>query len=353
MTVKKEVFGKLNDGREAHLFTLTNKNGFRLLITNFGGRMVQLWTPDRNGRLADIITGFDNLEQYVNRNPYFGAVVGRYANRIANSKFTLNGKNYDLVPSQLPELVHHLHGGIANFSYTLWNAEILDEPDGGKLRLTLTSPDGDQGYPGKVDVEVVYTLTKDNGLSLGYFAKTGADTPVNLTNHVYFNLAGHSSGPVLDHKIRIDSDFYLPVDPAGIPLGERAKVEGTPFDLRAMTKIGSRYNDSHVQMAQQSGFDVHYYFNKGKELKKVCELEEPGQGRRMEVWTTKPGMQFYTGNKITANTFKGKGGYVYAQYGGLCLETQFPPDSPNRSNASEVILRPGVEYRHETVYRFC
>jgi len=352
LTVKKELFGKLSDGREIHLYTLTNKNGMRLLITNFGGRMVQLWAPGRNGRFADVITGFDRLEQYVNRNPFFGALVGRYANRIANSAFTLNGKKYSLVPSQQPDLVHHLHGGIANFSYQPWEAQPMEEDDGGKLRLTLSSPDGDQGYPGKCDVEVIYTLTKDNDVSLKYFAKTSADTVVNLTNHVYFNLGGHESGNILGHKIRIDADFFLPTDPAGIPLGDSAKVDGTPFDLRSMTEIKTRYSDSHVQMAQQSGFDINYYLNGGKGLRKVCETEEPVSGRKMEVWTTKPCMQFYTANKLTAGAFTGKNGFVYDQYCGFCLETQYAPDSPNRANYTEVILRPGQEYRHETVYKF-
>ena len=352
MTVKKEIFGKLDDGKEAYLFTLTNKNGLRLSITNFGGRMVQLWTPDRQGRFDDIITGFDTLDRYVNRNPYFGALVGRYANRISNSTFTLNGKTYKLDPNQPPDQIHHLHGGTRGFSYLLWNAEVPEEDEGGKLRLTLTSPDGDQGYPGKLDAEVIYTLSNDNDLSIKYSAKTDADTVVNLTNHTYFNLKGHSSGNILGHRIRIDADSFQPTNSAGIPSDSPTKVDGTPFDLRSMTEIGGRYNEKHEQLIQQSGFDIHYYLNSEKKLRKVCEVEEPEQGRRMEVWTTKPGIQFYMGNKIGSNvSFTGKGGYVYKQYCGFCLETQYPPDGPNGPDPSMVILRPGEEYCHETVFK--
>ena len=353
MTVQKEVFGKLSDNREAHLFTLTNKNGLRLVVTNFGGRMVQLWTPDRQGRFADIITGFDTLDSYINRNPYFGALVGRYANRIANSAFTLNGKVFKLDANMPPDNVHHLHGGAKGFSYLLWDAEPLEEDDGGKLRLTLTSPDGDQGYPGTLFAEIIYTLTRDNSLSITYSAKTDADTVVNLTNHVYFNLKGHNSGDILGHKIKIEADSFLPTDPVGIPLGNPAKVDGTPFDLRTMTEIGSRYNADHEQLTRQSGFDIHYFLDSRKELRKVCEVEEPEQGRKMEVLTTKPGIQFYMSNKIGTNAvFTGKGGYVYKQYCGFCLETQYPPDSPNRPDLQMAVLHPGEKYFHETVFRF-
>ena len=352
MTVKKEIFGKLDDGREAHLYTLENKNGLRLLITNFGGRMVQFWVPDSKGNFSDIITGFDSLDQYVNRNPYFGALVGRYANRIAQSSFSLNGKTYSLDANIAP---HHLHGGVRGFSYLLWEAEPMEEEDGGKLRLCLTSPDVDQGYPGTVRAEVIYTLDKKNRLSINYSAKTDADTIINLTNHVYFNLKGHKSGSILGHRISIDADHYLPTDSLGIPLGGRAPVKDTPFDLRSMTEIGSRYNTKHEQLLQQSGFDHHFFLNQNSpgtgSLRKVCEVEEPEQGRRMEVWTTKPGMQFYMGNKINGN-FTGKGGFVYGQYCAFCLETQYAPDSPNGPDSSMVLLRPGEEYSHETVYAF-
>ncbi|MCL2834210.1 MAG: galactose mutarotase [Treponema sp.] len=353
MSVKKEVFGKLADGREAYLFTLTNKNGMRLMITNFGGRMVQLWVPDRKGNPADVITGFDSLEQYQNRNPYFGALVGRYANRIANSTFSLNGKTYNLNPNQPPDMVHHLHGGYMGFSYLLWDAQIMEESGGAKLRLALTSPDGDQGYPGRLDAEVIYTLTQDNSVSIKYSAKTDADTVVNLTNHVYFNLRGHNSGNILGHRIRINSDSFLPTDAAGIPNAAPAKVDGTPFDLRIMTEIGSRYSAGHLQLKQQAGFDHHFYLDNKKELRKVCEAEEPEQTRRMEVWTTKPGIQFYMGNKVgVAAPMIGKGGFSYKQYCAFCLETQYPPDGPNGPDRAMVILRPDQEYRHETVYKF-
>ena len=354
MEVKREIFGKINGGREVYLYTLTNKNGLRLLITDFGGRMVQFHVPDREGHFDDIITGFDSLDPYLVRNPYFGALVGRYAGRISGAAFTLNGTIYNLDANQNNQ---HLHGGAKGFSNVLWDAEIPEESGGGKLKLSLVSPDGDQGYPGTVAAEVIYTLTDQNSLSIAYSAKTDADTPVNLTNHTYFNLKGHNKGDVLGHKIRIDADLFLPIDVAGIVSGAPKKVDGTPFDLRALTEIGSRFSASHEQMIQQEGFDVYYFFNNNNEmcpqLRTVCVVEEAQSGRKMEVLSTKPGVQFYTANKIKDNfTFTGKGGYKYTQYCGFCLETQYIPNGPNNPYGTSVILRPGGEYKHETVFAF-
>jgi aldose 1-epimerase len=346
MLIQKEGFGKTADGKEVHLFTLSNKNGLRLLITDFGGRMVQLWLPDRDGRFDDVIMGFDTIDPYLIRNPFFGALVGRYANRIANAAFTLNGKKYQLDINAPP---HHLHGGSGGFANKVWDAEESD----GKLKLTLASPDGDQGYPGNLQAEVIYALSGDNRLSIEYAARTDADTIVNLTNHNYFNLKGHNTGTVLGHRIRIEADSYLPTDAAGIPFAGPAPVEGTPFDLRKMIEIGSRINSEDVQMAQKFGFDVHYFFPEGKGLRRFCEVEEPESGRAMEMWTTKPGVQFYTSNFIKDKfIFAGKGGCVYRQYCGFCLESQFPPDSPNNAGFPSIILHPGEEYRHETVFTF-
>jgi len=353
MLIQKEIFGKTADGQTVYLFTLANKNGVRVQITNFGGRLVQLWLPDRHGHLDDVIMGFDTLDSYLRPNHAFGALIGRYANRIANAAFTLNGKHYTLYPNTPP---HHLHGGAVGFDSTLWDAQ---ETSDGTLLLALTSPDGDQGYPGNLRAEVVYTLTEDNRLSIAYNARTDADTIVNLTNHNYFNLKGHNAGTILDHQIRIDADTYLPTDTAGIPFGGPEPVAGTPFDLREMTTIGSRVNADHAQMREKAGFDHHYFFtvaNAG--LKQVCAVREPESGRTMELWTTKPGMQLYISTNIQGaqrpndTAFIGKGGYVYQQYCGFCLETQYPPDSPNNPIFPSVVLRPGEEYRHETVFVF-
>ena len=351
MTIDKKYFGKASDGKDAHLFTLANKNGIRAMITNFGGRIAQLWLPDRSGRFDDVVMGFDSLYPYQNPHPYFGALIGRFANRIANGVFSLNGKTYNLDTNNPP---NHLHGGIQGFDSRVWAAEPVEEEDGGKLRLTLESPNGDQGYPGNLQVQVVYSLTGDNRLSIAYNAQTDADTIVNLTNHSYFNLKGHNSGTVLNHRLRINANTYLPTDATGIPLGGAEDVAGTPFDMREMPSLGSRINDHHIQMSQKSGFDIHFIsWNQGRDLKKLCEVIEPDSRRTMEVWTTKPGVHLYTSNYIKDNAVvTGKGGYVYQQYCGFCLETQYPPNSPNNPALPSVVLRRGEEYRHETVFVF-
>jgi aldose 1-epimerase len=350
VSVKKELFGKTKQGREVFLFTLTNKNGLQVMITNFGGRLVQLWLPDRNGHFDDVIMGFDTLDPYLIRNPYFGALVGRCANRIAGASFPLHDRVYSLDSNSPP---HHLHGGGGGFDKCLWGAEILEEGGEKKLKLTLMSPEGDQGYPGNLWVEVLYSLTGTNHLSIDYSAHSDAETIVNLTNHTYFNLKGHNTGTILGHRISIDADEYLPTDPAGIPLAGPAGVAGTPFDLCTMTEIGSRIASPHEQMVQKSGFDIHYFFRKKDDLRRVCKVEEPESGRKMEVWTTKPGMQFYTANNIKDNfVFTGKGGYTYTQYCGLCLETQYAPNSPNNPAFPSIVLYPGKNYRHRTDYVF-
>ena len=354
MLIKKENFGKTTDGKEAYLFTLANKNGLRVMITGFGGRIVQLWLPDRNGHFDDVVMGFDTLDPYLVSNPYFGALIGRYANRIGNAAFTLNGKTYRLSANIPP---HHLHGGAGGFDSRLWTVEPVEETDGGTLKLTLASPDGDQGYPGNLQAEVVYTLTGDNRLSIAYTARTDADTVVNLTNHSYFNLKGHNAGTILGHQIRIDADRYQPTDASCIPNSAPESVAGTPFDLREMAAIGSRINAEHIQMSQNLGFDIHFYFterkDKGSGPRLACEVHEPESGRTMQVLTTKPGTQLYTSNYIKDDSVvTGKGGHLYQQYCGFCLETQYPPDSPNNPAFPPVVLHPGEEYRHKTIYAF-
>ena len=350
MSIQREVFGAAPDGSAVYLYTLMNSSGMRLKVTTFGGRMVQLYVPGRAGRLDDIIMGFDTLQPYMVRNPYFGALVGRCANRISNARFLLNGIWYELDRNAAP---NHLHGGTGGFDKCVWRAEMIKNPERETLELTLCSPDGDQGYPGNLNVAVRYTLTEDNELCLSYRAFCDADTVINLTNHNYFNLAGHDSGNILNHRIRIDADAYTPTDAAHIPNGNICPVSGTPFDLRQPVRIGDRIHAfEEPQLAQSEGFDVNYVLrNYDGRMRCVAEVEEPESGRRMTVLTNQRALQFYTANYIHGN-FIGKGGHAYPQHCGFCLETQGFPNSPNIPSFPPVLLHPGEEYRHDTVYAF-
>lgn len=351
MSITKQPFGRTTEGEEAALYTLENKNGMKLAVTTYGAKLVALWVPDRNGRLADVITGFDTLDPYLIRNPYFGALVGRCANRISNGSFLLDGKTYYLNCNKPP---HHLHGGQVGFDKQLFEARTVFAADRDTLVLTLLSPDGDQGYPGNLWLKAEYSLTKENEVVLHYQAHCDAATPVNITNHSYFNLAGHDAGDILDHRIRIDADGFTPTGEGGIPTGEILAVEGTPLDLRQGVRIGDRMHADYFQLRQNDGFDVNYVLNHAEgELGPVCELTEPRSGRRMEVRTTLPGIQFYTGNYIKGDfVFTGKGGHLYGENCGLCLETQFLPNTPNTPSFGSITLRPGAVYDHTTVYAF-
>lgn len=349
MSITKQFFGTTEQGVSVDLYTLTNKNNLKLTITNYGGKMVQLYVPDKGGVFADIILGFDKLDSYLLKNPYFGSLIGRCANRLGNAQFTLNGKQYDLDCNTPP---NQLHGGAAGFDKRVWDAEIIKVDGLEKLELKLKSEDGDQGYPGSVWVTVQYHLTDYNEVAIEYFAHCDADTIVNLTNHCYFNLAGHDSGDVLKQMLQIQADYFTPTDGTSIPTGELRKVENTPFDFRSMTAIGERISDGYEQLARNDGYDINYMLNKKTDgLEKVCVVVDPESGRRMETLTTMPAVQLYTANYIKG-TFIGKGDYTYNQYCGFCLETQYPPNSPNIPSFQSITLHPGEEYRHKTVYAF-
>lgn len=349
MSIRKEYFGTTKAGEEVSLYSLSNRNGMCLKVMDFGGRMVQLYVPDKNGVPADIIMGFDSLEPYTIKNPYFGAIVGRCANRISNSEFTLNGKVYSLDKNAAP---HHLHGGTVGFDKRVWQAEMVEKEKEDQLVLTLDSADGDQGYPGNLHVTVCYTLTDQNEVSLTYEAVCDKDTVVNMTNHNYFNLSGHNSGTIAGQKIWIDADSFTPTDAEHIPYGTTCSVDGTPMDLRQMKEIGVGMESDYEQIAQNEGYDVNFVLNHfGEGMRTVCRAEDPVSGRSMEVKTDRPAMQFYTANYIKGN-FVGKGGYAYPQHCGFCLETQDFPNSPNTPQFPSVVLHPGEVYHHHTIYAF-
>ncbi len=340
-------FGKMPDGTPIRIYTLTNQKGVEARITNYGGRIVSLKTPDRNGASADIVLGFDSLDGYIqNPGPFFGTLVGRYANRIAHAKFTLDGHEYQL-PKNDGE--NTLHGGTHGLDKYVWTPRVLS--DGG-LELTVASKDGDQGFPGNLKVTVVYHLTDTNDLKIDYSATTDKDTVVNLTNHSYFNLKGAGDGDILGHQIHLNADRFTPVDAGLIPTGELRPVAGTPFDFRKSTAIGAHIGDSAEQIKLGRGYDHNWVLNgKGNGLSLAARVEEPSTGRVLEVLTTQPGVQFYTGNFLDG-TIKGKGGKVYKHRYGFCLETQHFPDSPNQPKFPSVVLKPGATFHSTTVFRF-
>ncbi len=347
--MKKEPFGQTQDGLPVDLWTLTNKNGVTVSITNYGGIVTALSVPDRTGAFKDVVLGFDALDGYLKGHPYFGAIIGRYGNRIAKGRFTLNGVEYKLAPNNGE---NHLHGGVRGFDKAVWSAREAPGPDGPALELTYLSKDGEEGYPGNLSVKVVYTLTDNNELRIDYTATTDKDTIVNLTNHSYFNLAGQGEGDILGHEMTIFADKFTPVDAGLIPTGELRSVEGTPFDFRKPVAIGARINDRDQQLEYGGGYDHNFVLSSGGgALAPAARVYEPVSGRVMEVLTTEPGVQFYTGNFLDG-TITGKGGKVYRRRYGFCLETQHFPDSPNKPEFPSVVLRPGEEYRTTTVYRF-
>jgi aldose 1-epimerase len=332
-------FGKTREGAAVRIFTLTNKHGVEAGITNFGGRVVSLKVGG-----VDVVVGFDSLEGYLNENPYFGALIGRYANRIGHAQFTLDGVLYKIPKNDGDNA---LHGGPRGFDKVVWNAREL--PDGG-LELTYLSKDGEEGFPGNCKATVVYHLTDANELKIEYAASTDKDTVVNLTNHSYFNLKG--SGDILGHLLQLTADRFTPVDSGLIPTGDLKPVAGTPFDFRKSTAIGARIEQDDEQLKLGKGYDHNWVLNKkGAELSLAARVEEPSSGRAMEVWTTQPGVQFYTGNFLDG-TIKGKGGKVIARRSALCLETQHFPDSPNKPKFPTVALKPGMEFKSTTIYKF-
>lgn len=347
--ISKKQFGTLPDGTVVDLYTLRNARGCEAQITNYGGIVVSLKVPDRRGRLGDVVLGYDTLDAYVRNNPYFGCLVGRYGNRIGKGEFRLNGQVYRLARNNGP---NHLHGGVRGFDKVVWEAHPVMTEAGPALELRYTSPDGEEGYPGNLDVTATYTLTHDNALRLDFRATTDKPTLCNLTHHSYFNLAGAGSGTILNHRVMIAADRFTPVDATLIPTGELRRVAGTPFDFRRPWRIGARIDRKDQQLAFGKGYDHNWVLNKplGK-LGLAARVYEPTTGRVMEVLTTEPGMQFYTGNFLDG-TLRGKGGKVYRHRGGFCMEPQHYPDSPNKPHFPSTVLKPGQVYRNTIIYRF-
>ena len=345
-------FGKTPDGRVARLFTLENAAGLRADISDYGGTIVRLFAPDRRGRLADVVLGFERIEDYIAHSPFFGCLVGRVGNRIAHGRFTLNGRTYALAVNNTPGgLPCHLHGGLKGFDKALWTTAAFAAADGPALRMHYRSVDGEEGYPGNLDTTVTYTLTTD-ALRLDYHAVTDQPTPVNLTNHTYFNLAGDGAGPILDHQLQLHAAHYTPTNAGLIPTGEIAPVAGTPLDFTTPHAIGERIESPHEQLRFAGGYDQNFVVDRpAPGLVPAAIAWDPASGRTLEVLTTAPGMQFYTGNFLDGS-FAGKTGRTYGHRHGFCLETQHFPDSPNHANFTSVILAPGAEYRSTTVFRF-
>jgi aldose 1-epimerase len=344
--VQKCDFGKTADGTPVERYVLTNASGLEAKIVTYGGIVTELHVPDRDGKPGDVVLGFDDLKGYLDGHPYFGCITGRVANRIGKGKFTLDGKEYTLAVNNGPNA---LHGGKKGFDKVVWKAKPLDHPDGAGVQLAYTSPDGEEGYPGNLDVTVTYILTDQNELRITYAATTDKPTPVNLTNHSYFNLAGPASGDVLGHEVMIAADRYTPVDDTLIPTGEIKPVKGTPLDFSTPTPIGARIAE---MKGDPGGYDHNFVLNSGgKGLVLAARVREPKTGRVLEMFTSEPGVQFYTGNFLDG-TIKGKGGVVYRKHQGFCLEAQHFPDAVHHANFPSVILRPGETYRHTTAYRF-
>lgn len=347
--IKKESFGTLPNGKRIDIYTLRNKNGLEFKIMNYGGAIVSAKVPDKNGNIADIALGYDSLKGYLKNNPYFGPIVGRYANRIAKGKFTLNGKEYTLATNDGP---NHLHGGIKGFDKKVWNAVPEKVKKGVALKLHYLSKDGEEGYPGNLNVTVTYTLTNNNELRIDYSATTDKTTIVNLTNHTYWNLAG--KGDILNHKMMINANKFTPVDSTLIPTGELKDVAGTPFDFRKPRTIGSRINENNLQLKYANGgYDLNWVLNKNvpDSLTLAVRVTEPTSGRVLEIWTTEPGIQFYSGNFLNGSIV-GKNGHVYRKHDAFVIEAQHFPDSPNHPNFPSVVLRPGEKYRQITIYKF-
>ena len=342
---KREPFGTA-DGKPVERYTLTNANGIELKAISYGGIITSLRVPDRTGKMDDIVLGFDSLDGYLKDPPFFGAIIGRYGNRIGKGQFTLDGKTYKLATNNGP---NHLHGGNKGFDKVVWTVEPVGRNG---LAFSRVSPDGEEGYPGNLQVRVTYTLTDKNELIVDYRASSDKATPVNLTQHSYFNLAGQSSGDILGHQLTLHADRYTPVDDTLIPTGELAPVAGTPFDFRKAAAIGARIDNDDPQLKAGKGYDHNWVLNRtGNALQPAARVVEPRSGRTLDISTTEPGIQFYSGNFLDG-TITGKGGAVYKHRTGFCLETQHFPDSPNKPKFPTTTLLPGAEYPTQTVFTF-
>ncbi|NWF88180.1 MAG: galactose mutarotase [Ignavibacteriaceae bacterium] len=347
--ITKELFGKLSSGEEVYLYTLTNNSGMKVQIINYGAIVVSLYVPDKFGKLEDVVFGFDDVKGYENDNSFIGTIVGRYGNRINKSKIVIDGIEYQLTSN---EGANQLHGGPRGFFKVLWDVEYKSSDSFPSLKLKYHSPDGEEGYPGNVDIEVTYSLTKYNELRIDYSASTDKPTVLNPTHHSYFNLSGNFTSTILDDVLMLDADFITPIDSTLIPTGEFMKVQDTPFDFRNPRKIGERIRDDDEQLKFGSGYDHNWVLNKyDGTVRKVGTLYNSSSGRLMEIYTDQPGIQFYSGNFING-TLKGKNGIIYKYRTALCLETQHYPDSPNHPAFPSTRLNPGELYQQTTIYKF-
>jgi aldose 1-epimerase len=344
--VEREPFGKLDEGTVIEAFTLRNSKGSSAKIITYGATLAGLWVPDRMGQQGDVVLGFDDLKGYLGNHPHFGGVIGRFANRVAKGKFSIDGQEYQLATNNGPNT---LHGGEVSFDHRVWKGEPISVAKGAAVRLTYVSPDGEEHFPGTLTVTVVYTLTDDNALKIVYTAMTDKPTAINLTNHSYFNLSG--GGNVLGYLLTMDGSRYTPVDSTLIPTGELAPVKGTPYDFTKPMTIGSRIAEL-AQVKEAGGYDINYVVDGGAgALRKAATVVDPASGREMQVWTTAPGVQLYTANWLDGS-IQGKRGVVYGKYGAVCLETQNFPDAVNHANFPSAILRPGATYQTGTIYKF-
>jgi aldose 1-epimerase len=338
-TVGRSPFGALPDGRAVDLFTLKNSRGVEVRVMTYGATIVSIRTPDRAGHVEDVVLGFDTLDPYFTKARFFGTIVGRYGNRIANGRFVLDGRAFQLAANNG---ANHLHGGNRGFDKVIWKGQPLERDGNVGVVLTYTSPDGEEGYPGTLNARVTYTLTERNELMIEYEATADKPTPINLTNHSYFNLAGRGRGDILQHQVTLNADRYTPVDAGLIPTGDIADVEGTPFDFRRPTAIGARIDADNEQIRRGGGYDHNFVLNAAR----AAHVVDRSSGRTLDVDTTEPGMQFYTGNNLDPE----RNGFP--RRGGFCLETQHYPDSPNHPNFPSTILRPGATYRSKTTFAF-
>ncbi len=348
-SIQKEKYGETKDGTPIDLYTLTNKNGLKVNITNYGAIVQSLFVPDKSNKMQDVVLGYDSLDGYLKMSPYFGAIVGRYGNRIDKGKFKLNGKEYQLT---INDGKNHLHGGTKGFDKRVWQAEEVKSDLGPALKLTYKSADMEEGYPGDLTLNVTYTLTNDNDLRIDYSATTDKETILNPTHHSYFNLSGNPNNTILDEKLMIDAEKFTPIDDGLIPTGKLDDVAGTPMDFRKPTTIGSRINDDYEQLKFGHGYDHNWVLNNyNGSVRKVASVYDSTSGIFMEVYTDQPGLQFYSGNFLNG-TITGKKGIVYKYRTGLCLEAQHFPDSPNEKDFPPVTLKPGDVYKQTTYYKF-
>jgi aldose 1-epimerase len=347
--IKQQPFGKTGDGKPVEIYTLSNKNGMEMSAMTYGAIITSLKVPDRNGKPGDVVLGFDSLEGYLKGHPYFGAVVGRYGNRIAKGRFKLGGKEYTLAKNNGE---NSLHGGLRGFDKQVWTAKYVSTADAASVEFTYVSKDGEEGYPGTLTTTVTYTLTAANELKIDYHLSSDKETVANVTNHSYFNLSGQGEGDILGHDVMLNADRFTPVDAGLIPTGELRPVRGTPFDFTQPAAIGARVNQDDEQLMRGKGYDHNFVLNGGGgTLELAARVHDPKSGRLMEVMTTQPGVQFYIGNFLDG-TLTGKGGKAYKQRYGFCLETQHFPDSPNQPAFPSTVIKPGEPFHSTTVFRF-